>query len=152
MAEEAKKIQKININKWIVSGIFAIFIGLIGLGVYASTASSTAKPANITIEEIRDIGQPAAHNAYRITDNDCQISFTVLDSVNGSNMPPIISGTWLNDADKRTQSCKERLFGDEVEGSGISVYRKIDDHSRSITFWVFTINSTIPVSQTFLYS
>ncbi len=132
-------------------GIFTIFIGLIGLGVYASTASSTAMQANTTIEEIRDIGQPASHNAYRITDNDCQISFTVSDAAKGSNMPPMISGTWLNDADKRTQSCKERLFGDEVEGSSIAVYRKIDDHSRSITFWVFTINSTIPVSQTFLY-
>ena len=152
MAEEAEKDRIGNINKWVKLGIFAIFIGLIGLGIYASTASSTAKPADITIEEIRDIGQPALYNAYRITDNDCQVSFTVLDSANRSNMPPIISGTWLNNADKRTQSCKERLFGDEVEGSGIAVYRKIDDHSRSITFWVFTVNSTIPVSQTFLYS
>ena len=137
MAEEAGKIQKVNINKWAGLGILIVFIGLIGLGVYASTASSTAMQANITIEETRDIGQPVAHNAYRIIDNDCQISFTVLDSANGSNMPPMILGTWLNNADKRTQSCKERFFGDEVEGSGIAVYRKIDDHSRSITWELF---------------
>jgi hypothetical protein len=152
MAEEAEKDRIGNINRWIGLGIFALFICLIGLGVYASTASSTAKPANITIEEIRDIGQPALYNTYRITDNDCQISFTVLDSANRSNTPLMISGTWMNNADKRTQSCKERLFGDQVEGSGMAVYRKIDDHSHSITFWIFTVNSTIPVSQTFLYN
>jgi hypothetical protein len=152
MAKKAEKFWIGNMNRWIGLGILAVFIGLIGLGVYASTASSTAKQANMTIEKIRDIGQPASHNAYRITDNDCLISFSILDSANGSNMPPIISGTWLNNADKRTQSCEERFFGDEVEGSGIAVYRKINDHSRSITFWVFTVNSTIPASQTFLYN
>ena len=125
-----------------------MFIGLIGLGVYASSASGTVRQANVTIEEIQEIGQ-TAH--YQITDNDCEISFRVTKPENGDKMPPSISSIPLSIAGKLPQTCRETVYGDQTGKGDIAVYRKIDEQSRSITFWVFIMNVTIPASRTFLY-
>lgn len=150
MAGKAEKIRIGKINKRIGIGILSALV-LVGLGMYASSAGGAVSHANITIKETASIGQSAAYNIYQITDNDCRISFSVMDPKNGSSPSPSIDRIWLGALTKKTQSCSERFFGDAVEEQGISIYRKISDRDRSVTFWVFTQNSKVPASETFLY-